>query len=576
MTEVYRALIHLGCDWRVISSYKIHCRWKPNTPTPPNKAPFLSVSTSCPSLKDKLSAASASPSGLLVNGGGGVNPFTALLERVPEVVDSACSTPALASPTSSVRGAAAARRAGGGGGGGVTGDSKQQPLEQRGDGGRGDGSPSELCGGGGGGSVSNGPAATGESDGDRAAPGSTEASLETAAAGGGGGGGGGGDGEDATAIAAPAAVGGDGDEDDDAMDGNENQDPRAAANKAASLGRAAAEDGVAAAPTTTVRAKSPRTRQAAAAAAAERQCQARPPPRHGAAAGARCEEGWGGNRGDGDVDGDVSMPSGPAVLSFTPAFSPGVDRTNSSSTAKGVAAGGGWKAASPTDAPATTSPPSPASGDGRRNGGPWRSGLRAGGGGSALAGGARATEKSCGGGGVFATAATAASSAPGSLGGATSNPFLKPDFVIKVCLTLYKVQNQIYLLDFQKLEGDPFGFMSLCSQVINQLKMLSAQSKQMSTAALERSRPSHRRSASESSGGARGRPGRGGGGGGSPSAGRKHAAHSLMTLAQLHKRAAVSKIVPGPGGSSAVPSAAPPARQEEGANAGLEGMDTST
>lgn len=29
----------------------------------------------------------------------------------------------------------------------------------------------------------------------------------------------------------------------------------------------------------------------------------------------------------------------------------------------------------------------------------------------------------------------------------------------------FQVQNQIYLLDFQKVEGDPFGFMSLCSQV---------------------------------------------------------------------------------------------------------------
>ena len=79
-------------------------------------------------------------------------------------------------------------------------------------------------------------------------------------------------------------------------------------------------------------------------------------------------------------------------------------------------------------------------------------------------------------------------------------------------------------------------------QVINQLKMLSAQSKQTSTAALEQSRPSHRRSASESSGGARGRAAGGSGDRGSPSAGRKHAAHSLMTLAQLHKRPAVSKV----------------------------------
>lgn len=28
-----------------------------------------------------------------------------------------------------------------------------------------------------------------------------------------------------------------------------------------------------------------------------------------------------------------------------------------------------------------------------------------------------------------------------------------------------QVQNQIYLLDFQKLEGDPFGFMTLCAKV---------------------------------------------------------------------------------------------------------------
>lgn len=412
---------------------------------PPNKGTFLSASTSCPSLKDKLSAASGSPSGLLLNGSGGVSPFTALLERVPEVVDSACSTPPLASPTSSV-GGAAARRAGGGGG--VTAVSKQQPLGPSGDRGGGDGLPSELFGGGserpvvsppreggggGVGSLSNGIAAAGGSDGGRAPPGSTDTSPETAAAGGGG---------DATAVAAPVAVGGDGGE-DDAMDGNENRDPRAAANKTAALGRAGSEDGVVvvAAPTTTVRAKSPHTRQAAAeAAAAERQCQARPtPPGHGAAAaGAQCEEGrggGGGNRGgEDDVDGDVPMPSG-AALSLTPAFSPGGDRTSSRNAAEGAppgvaAGGGGWKGASPTNA---TSGPSPSpSSDGRRNGRRGRNGVRAGGSSSALAGGARATGSG--------SDATAAAAAPGPPGGATSNPFLKPDFVIKICLTLYKVR----------------------------------------------------------------------------------------------------------------------------------------
>ncbi|CAN0564665.1 unnamed protein product, partial [Laminaria digitata] len=79
--------------------------------------------------------------------------------------------------------------------------------------------------------------------------------------------------------------------------------------------------------------------------------------------------------------------------------------------------------------------------------------------------------------------------------------------------------------------------------------MLSAQNKQASTAALEESRPanSHRRCVSESvirSGG-----GGGGSGGGGSSAGRKHAAHSLLTLAQLqYKRAAVSKVSARTGG----------------------------
>lgn len=87
---------------------------------------------------------------------------------------------------------------------------------------------------------------------------------------------------------------------------------------------------------------------------------------------------------------------------------------------------------------------------------------------------------------------------------------------------------------------------AFCSQVITQLKTLSAQNKQASSAALKGSRiagGSHRRSASEGSGCVGGRGIDGGGGGGGVSAGRKHAVSSLMTLAQLqYKRAAVSKV----------------------------------
>ncbi|CAM9560844.1 unnamed protein product [Chrysoparadoxa australica] len=50
---------------------------------------------------------------------------------------------------------------------------------------------------------------------------------------------------------------------------------------------------------------------------------------------------------------------------------------------------------------------------------------------------------------------------------------------IIVGLTLYKVQQNIYLLDFQRKEGDQFSFMTLCAKIITQLKTLSAASKAM-------------------------------------------------------------------------------------------------
>jgi 5'-AMP-activated protein kinase catalytic alpha subunit len=52
------------------------------------------------------------------------------------------------------------------------------------------------------------------------------------------------------------------------------------------------------------------------------------------------------------------------------------------------------------------------------------------------------------------------------------------EYSIKIGLTLYKVQQNIYLLDFQKLTGDAFSFMTLCANIITELKTLSAASKQ--------------------------------------------------------------------------------------------------
>jgi serine/threonine protein kinase len=52
------------------------------------------------------------------------------------------------------------------------------------------------------------------------------------------------------------------------------------------------------------------------------------------------------------------------------------------------------------------------------------------------------------------------------------------EYSIKIGLTLYKVQQNIYLLDFQKMTGDSFSFMTLCANIITELKTLSAASKQ--------------------------------------------------------------------------------------------------
>jgi len=64
-------------------------------------------------------------------------------------------------------------------------------------------------------------------------------------------------------------------------------------------------------------------------------------------------------------------------------------------------------------------------------------------------------------------------------------PRQRPDYHIIIALSLYKVQQHIYLLDFQKVDGDSFTFMELCAKIITQLKALSAQSKAMQLAAAQ-------------------------------------------------------------------------------------------
>jgi hypothetical protein len=64
-------------------------------------------------------------------------------------------------------------------------------------------------------------------------------------------------------------------------------------------------------------------------------------------------------------------------------------------------------------------------------------------------------------------------------------PDLSTDqYSVKIGLTLYKVQQNIYLLDFQKMTGDAFSFMTLCANIITELKTLSAASKAQQQAML--------------------------------------------------------------------------------------------
>lgn len=51
------------------------------------------------------------------------------------------------------------------------------------------------------------------------------------------------------------------------------------------------------------------------------------------------------------------------------------------------------------------------------------------------------------------------------------------------CTPFSQVQQNIYLLDFQRVEGDGFSFMNLSAKIITELKTLSAASRQQAQAA---------------------------------------------------------------------------------------------
>jgi hypothetical protein len=58
-----------------------------------------------------------------------------------------------------------------------------------------------------------------------------------------------------------------------------------------------------------------------------------------------------------------------------------------------------------------------------------------------------------------------------------SKPVRPVETKVKIAMSLYKVQQNIYLLDFQRVEGDAFGFMKLCAFIVTELKNLSAASR---------------------------------------------------------------------------------------------------
>jgi 5'-AMP-activated protein kinase catalytic alpha subunit len=72
------------------------------------------------------------------------------------------------------------------------------------------------------------------------------------------------------------------------------------------------------------------------------------------------------------------------------------------------------------------------------------------------------------------SAADLATMSSGSGGARGSRP---EALKVKIALSLSKVQQSIYLLDFQRVEGDAFGFMKLCALIITELKNLSAASR---------------------------------------------------------------------------------------------------
>jgi hypothetical protein len=70
-----------------------------------------------------------------------------------------------------------------------------------------------------------------------------------------------------------------------------------------------------------------------------------------------------------------------------------------------------------------------------------------------------------------------AAACPAGAGADTEPDQCEEVSVVKVALSLYNVQQHIYLLDFQKSEGDAFSFMKICAMIITELKNLAQASR---------------------------------------------------------------------------------------------------
>jgi hypothetical protein len=72
-------LMHLGCDWKCMSSYKVACRWRPNRPiNSSNTNSSSNTANSSSSSKSSSSSSSTSASTAVKSGGAEQSPPAAV------------------------------------------------------------------------------------------------------------------------------------------------------------------------------------------------------------------------------------------------------------------------------------------------------------------------------------------------------------------------------------------------------------------------------------------------------------------------------------------------------------------